>query len=205
VVISVDTRSAAVAENAIASGAQVINDISGGSHDPAILQVTAQRKAGIILMHLGEHFPQTPPRDDPDIVSHVKRELRERLAAAMNAGIGRENIALDPGIGFGKTMADNWRLALAHWGDLAAECGGGVVMGSSRKRFLETAIPGDLKLPQQWDNLVADLHGKGVHPRDAASAAVVAAAAAHGVGIHRVHDVALAKRAFEWAGNVAVD
>jgi dihydropteroate synthase len=188
-VISVDTRSAAVAAAALDAGAAIINDISAGTHDPAIFEVVARRGAGLILMHISPGYPATPAADDPDIVGTVRGYLEERARAALAAGILPERIAVDPGIGFGKTMADNWRLALR-----AGEISGRfpVVVGVSRKRFLETAVPGDVVLPAGWEEVLAGLRANPLvgHPRDVVTAALTRLVARE--AIHRVHNVALA-------------
>ncbi len=191
-VISVDTRDAAVARAALASGAGSINDISAGTHDPELLSVVAQTHAGLILMYIAPAYPATPAHDQPNIVATVHDYLRQRVAAALAAGIPPDRLAVDPGIGFGHTMADNWRL-VARCGDLAS-LGVPVVLGASRKRFLET-LPPDGLIPAWADTLgrttrkaqgLADLHG-----RDPASAAVVRLTA-QTAAIHRVHHVTLA-------------
>jgi dihydropteroate synthase len=190
-VISVDTRSAAVTRMAIAQGARIINDVSAGGHEPEIVDVVADSDAAMILMHMSGGYPATPARDDPDIVSRVREALA--LAVERAAKIPAARIALDPGVGFGKTMADNWRLAMRAAEVVPAGMAHAVVLGVSRKRFLETPPPLDVKLPAGWENLVASLHG--THLRDACSAALTAVAAKRGVLIHRVHDVALAAEA----------
>lgn len=191
VYLSVDTRSAEVARAALAAGAAIINDISAGTHDPALLTTVAQRGAAVILMHIAPTYPANPPADDRNILATVRTCLRRRAAAARAAGIPPQRIALDPGVGFGKTMPDNWRLALA-----CQTLGDTVVLGASRKRFLETPPPGPARPEHaEWQRLRAQLTALADHPRDAASAALTVLAARHGVAIHRVHHVALAARA----------
>jgi len=182
VLISVDTRSAQVAEEAIRAGAAIINDISAGTHDQELLPTVARAGASMILMHMSPNYPATPESDDRDIVATVRAYLAGRAAAAMRVGIAPERIALDPGVGFGKTMADNWRLALR-----AQAVGSGfpVVLGVSRKRFLETAPPPDVPLPPQWGELLVSFQAGAKHPRDPATAALTTLAV--GVPIHRVH------------------
>jgi len=187
-IISVDTRSAEVAEEVLARGVWIINDISAGTHEPDILKVIAKAQrsngAGVILMHMGSEFPATPPADDTDIVGTVRAYLGTRIQAAMEAGISADRIAIDPGVGFGKTMADNWRLALRAVEVRPAGFAGPIVLGASRKRFLETKPPSDVVLPDSWPGMPA-----GEHSRDAASAAVTAVALSCGVEIHRVHNL----------------
>jgi dihydropteroate synthase len=196
VLISVDTRSAAVAREAIRAGAAIINDISAGTHDPEMLPAVAETAASVILMHTSANYPTTPAADDPDIVATVRKVMAERVRAAMQAGIPAKRIALDPGIGFGKTMADNWRLA---W--RAAELGEGfpivpLVLGISRKRFLETPAPRDVPVPEVPPDLLRQFAGAGRHPRDAATAALTFLVSRRGVAIHRVHEVAVLARQF---------
>src|SRR5207253_300515 len=138
-------------------------------HDPELLPTVARAGASVILMHMSPNYPATPEHDDRDIVDTVRAYLAARAAAALQAGIRRERMALDPGVGFGKTMADNWRLALR--AD-AVGSGFAVVLGVSRKRFLETAPPADVPLPEKWGELVARFQVGAKHPRDPATAAL---------------------------------
>jgi dihydropteroate synthase len=214
IVLSIDTRSAVVADaifsramenrksKAEHPGAPVIenpiliNDISAGTHDPAMLNVVAEHRAAIILMHITPGYPATPPADDPEIVATVRDYLEQRASAALAAGISEDRIALDPGIGFGKTMADNWRLALRA-GELSTRFP--LVIGGSRKRFLDTTPPPDVTLPHGWHDLIANLKSKienqelkieNLHPRDTASAALTRLTNPR--AIHRVHNIVLA-------------
>jgi dihydropteroate synthase len=184
--LSVDTRSAVVAREAIRRGVAIINDVSAGTHDPDLLPAVAEAGVSLILMHMSPDYPATPAADDPDIVLTVREFLGRRVEAALRAGVALSCLAVDPGIGFGKTMADNWRLA---W--RAREIGQGllVVLGVSRKRFLETAPPPDVDLPPDWSDFVTMFQGSARHPRDAATTALTVLAARRGVAIHRVHQV----------------
>jgi len=198
VAVSIDTRSALVARAILTTTSEnrqlrienpiLINDISAGTFDPDMFDVVAEHRSAIILMHITPEYPATPSADDPDILATVRDYLERRAAAAVAAGIAPDRIALDPGIGFGKTMADNWRLVLR-----AAELSTRypLVLGASRKRFLDTTPPPDVALPAGWHSLVARLrsHPLTVHPRDPASAAL--AALTQPAAIHRVHNVAL--------------
>jgi dihydropteroate synthase len=167
--VSVDTRKASVASAALDAGAALVNDVSAGA-DPAMFDTAAERGAGLVLMHMrGE--PKTM-QDDPaydDVVGEVAAFLRERLAAAEAAGIERDRIALDPGIGFGKTLAHNLEL-LRHLAALR-EPGVPLVVGPSRKRFIGTLT----------DTEAAD--------RVEGTAGAVAWCAANGADVVRVHDV----------------
>ncbi|HUO08241.1 MAG TPA: dihydropteroate synthase [Phycisphaerae bacterium] len=193
VYLSIDTRSAAVARETLHAGAHIINDISAATYDPDMLRIVAETGAAIILMHIGPAFPAVVTTDDPDIINSVRHYLKERIAAAEHAGIPRNRMAIDPGVGFGKSSADNWRLALRchEFSDLGVP----VVLGASRKRFLETEPPDDVR-PHGWSDFVRRMPS-GVHPRDAATTALSATAAGRGVAIHRVHDVTLTRRALK--------
>lgn len=150
VLLSVDTRRASVAAQALAAGARIVNDVSAGA-DPAMFGVVARAGAGIVLMHMrGE--PATMQRNTvyTDVVAEVHEFLLARAAAAETAGIARESVLLDPGIGFGKDVGGNLAL-LAALADLAA-VGYPVVIGASRKSFIgrltgavvEDRLPGSL-------------------------------------------------------------
>ncbi len=136
IAVSVDTSKAEVAEAALAAGAVLVNDVTALRGDPGMTAVVAGAGADLCLMHmLGE--PRTM-QDDPrydDVVAEVESFLAERAESAVAAGIPRERIALDPGIGFGKTLAHNLALlrALPRLARL-----GPLVLGVSRKRFLGT-------------------------------------------------------------------
>ncbi|MGZ8578191.1 MAG: dihydropteroate synthase [Actinomycetota bacterium] len=174
--ISVDTRHAAVAAAAIAAGADVVNDVGAGS-DPAMFGVVRDTGAGLILMHmLGE---PTTMQDDPrydDVVADVHAYLRERVEAAVFAGIGANRLAVDPGIGFGKDLDHNLAVLrdLERFTDLDAA----LLVGASRKRFIGSLTG------------VED-------PRDRVEGSLAAAvwSAAHGADIVRVHDVRATVRA----------
>ena len=133
-VISIDTRHAAVAADALAAGATIVNDVSGGADDE-MLPVVVKAGAGLVLMHMrGEPGTmQDAPLYD-DVVAEVHEFLRERVEAAIFAGIEADQLCVDPGIGFGKTLEHNLRLlrSVRRFGDLDAA----VLVGASRKRFL---------------------------------------------------------------------
>lgn len=171
VLISIDTTSSAVAKAALTAGANIINDVSAGQDDEAILTLAAQTEVPIILMH-SQGTPKTM-QDNPyydDVVQEVINALNKRINAALNAGIKKENIALDPGIGFGKRRQDNLDL-LAHLDALVA-LGFPVLLGTSRKRFMGTLC--DVTEPSE---LVT------------ATAVTTALGVMAGVRIFRVHDV----------------
>ena len=171
ILISIDTTSSAVAKAALAAGANIINDVSAGQDDEAILALAAQTDVPIILMH-SQGTPKTM-QDNPyydDVVREVIDALKKRIDAALKAGIKKENIAIDPGIGFGKRKQDNLDL-LAHLDALVA-LGFPVLLGTSRKRFMGTLC--DVTEPSE---LVT------------ATAVTTALGVMAGVRIFRVHDV----------------
>lgn len=185
--LSIDTRSATVAHQAIQHGADLINDISAGTHDPEMLPLIAKSNAGIILMHISASYPNNPPHDDPDILTTVRTFLANRIAAAKLAGIPQNKIAIDPGLGFGKTPHDNWLLALRSH-ELQSALHVPLVLGASRKRFLEIPPPPHLIPPTEWQSLLAKFASlANTHPRDPATAALTHIAIQNGVAIHRLH------------------
>jgi len=170
--VSVDTSKAEVARRAVELGAAVVNDVTALRGDPDLAGVIADSGAGLVLMHMrGEpRTMQDEPRYD-DVVSEVAAFLEERLEAAVAAGIPRERIALDPGIGFGKTVEHNLEL-VSRLGEIVA-LGRPVVVGVSRKRFLGRVL-GD---PDALTGPVA------------AGVAVNVLAYERGASLFRVHDV----------------
>lgn len=170
--LSIDTRKAAVARAAVAAGAGMVNDVSGFDFDPGMAAAVAETGAAVCIMH-AQGLPETM-QDDPrydDVLLDVHEALAERVARAEAAGIARERIVVDPGIGFGKTLAHN--LAILRRISLFHTLGVPVLMGVSRKRFIGTIGGVDR---------AAD--------RDPGTLAVTLAGVAQGVQIHRVHDVA---------------
>lgn len=168
--ISVDTRKAGVARAAIAAGAGLVNDVSGFDFDPALAQVVAESGLPVCLMH-AQGIPETM-QDDPlygDVLLDVYDALAARIARAEAAGISRDRIVIDPGIGFGKTQAHN--LAILRRISLYHGLGCAVLLGVSRKRFIGSI--GGAEAP-------AD--------RAAGTLAVTLAGVAQGIQIHRVHD-----------------
>ena len=133
--VSIDTRKARVAEQALQAGARIVNDVSAFRHAPEIAGMVASAGAHCCLMHmLGEpRTMQQDPRYD-DVVADVKAFLEERLAFAVGEGVPEQNVWLDPGIGFGKTIDHN--LELLRRLDEIAAIGRPVVIGTSRKSFL---------------------------------------------------------------------
>jgi dihydropteroate synthase len=174
--ISVDTRKAVVAEASIREGAQIINDVSGLRHDAALAAVAAQYDAPIVLMHM-RGVPRTMQKTAfaRDVLKDVLRGLRQSLEIARRAGIRKSQIILDPGIGFGKSFAQNYEL-LRKLPQLA-KLGYPLLVGTSRKGFLGKALSRD---------------GKAAAPEDRTwgTAATVTASILGGAHIVRVHDVA---------------
>jgi dihydropteroate synthase len=168
--ISVDTSKAEVAAAALLAGATIVNDVTALRACPEIAGIVAEHGAGLCLMHmLGD--PRTMQRDPhyDDVVAEVKRFLAERMAFAIAQGVAEERIMLDPGIGFGKTVAHNLAL-VARVAELV-ELGRPVVIGTSRKSFL------------------GRLTGRDVHQRLYATIATNVLAYERGARIFRVHDV----------------
>ncbi len=171
VLLSVDTTRAAVAEAALDAGAGMVNDISAGRDDPAMLERVARRRVPMVLMHM-QGVPammQTAPRYG-DVVAEVAMFLRERIRVAVAAGIDANKLLIDPGIGFGKTTQHN--LELLKMLSKIAELGRPLVLGASRKAFI-----GKITAEPQASHRIFG------------TAACVAWGVAHGAAIVRVHDV----------------
>ncbi len=184
--ISVDTRKACVAQAAIDAGVEIINDISGLAGDPQMVGVAAATGAGVCVMHM-QGTPETMQNNPTytDVVTDVHRYLRERRDALVAAGVVRERICLDPGIGFGKTYEHNLALLRSCRALLALDCP--VLVGHSRKSFL-----GKLLGNEQAD-------------RTPATVGVALALAEQGVQLLRVHDVRPVREAllaFEMSGGL---
>jgi dihydropteroate synthase len=168
--VSVDTSKPAVAEAALAAGAEVINDVTAFG-TPGMAATAAAAGAGVVLMHMRgtPRTMQVDPRYD-NVVGDVCDFLLGRAAMAAEAGVDPDRICLDPGIGFGKTSAHNL-LLLRNLGTFAAT-GYPILAGTSRKSFLGTLFPGSLP-----------------SGRDTATAATVALGVAAGAAVFRVHNV----------------
>ena len=174
--VSVDTYRASVAERALVAGASVVNDVSGGLGDPDMAAVVRDAGCPWILMHWRGHSRQMQDLAQyADVVADVRRELGERVEAAHRAGIGADQLVIDPGLGFAKTAAHNWAL-LAHL-DVLVGLGLPVLVGASRKSFLGRVLADPDGTPRPVDD------------REAATVALTAYAAAQGVWGVRVHDV----------------
>ncbi|MCF1184748.1 dihydropteroate synthase [Marichromatium gracile] len=181
--ISIDTTSAEVARAALAAGASWINDTAAGEDDPGLLALAAETGATLVLMHR-QGRPETMQQDPRygDVTTEVEDYLLKRARLARAAGVAAERILLDPGIGFGKTLAHN--LALIAALDRLRAHGFAVLLGASRKRFL---------------GAICDEP----HPAalDAATAATTTAGVLAGIEVFRVHNVAGNRQAADvaWA------
>lgn len=184
--ISIDTSKAIVAKAALLAGAEIINDVTGLTGDPRMLDVASELNAGVCAMHM-QGTPQTM-QDNPqyrDVVGEIRGYLQQRRDALLEAGIASARICLDPGIGFGKTHQHNLTL-MAHC-EKFHELGCPLLVGHSRKGFL------------------AKLLGDKSADRTAATVGSALALAAQGVQIIRVHDVRAASEAllaFEACGGI---
>ena len=169
--ISIDTYKAEVGERAMDAGAMIINDVSAFAYDPALAEVAARRKAGVILMHnRGRSAQMYEFAVYGDVVADVGAELTARADAAIAAGVARERIVLDPGFGFAKKAAHSID-ALARLGEFH-KLGYPILSGPSRKSFLQTGLGERRPSERIWG-----------------TAAAVAASVLAGAHILRVHDV----------------
>lgn len=168
--LSIDTYKAAVAREAIRAGAEIVNDISGGTFDPRMLEVVSSSSAGLIVMHT-RGTPTEMQRDTAytSLIPEIITFLRERLSAAVIAGIPAERIVVDPGIGFGKSLEGNLEI-LRNLEQLSV-LGRPILVGTSRKSFIGTIL------------------GRETGDRAFGTAATIALAVAKGASIFRVHDV----------------
>jgi len=177
VTVSIDTMHAAVAGAALEHGASVINDVSGGRADPAMVSLVAEAGVRWVLMHwrsVQAAQPHDAP-DYPDVVADVRDELLAGVDAAVSAGVDPENLIIDPGLGFAKTAQHNW--ALLHALPTFIDTGIPVLVGASRKRFLGALLAAADGTPRPPDG------------REIATAVISALAALHGAWGVRVHDV----------------
>ncbi|MFN4013968.1 MAG: dihydropteroate synthase [Reyranella sp.] len=176
-VVSLDTRRALVAEAGLAAGARIVNDVSALRDDETMLPLVVRSKASVVLMHRrGRPEDRYAGPAYENVVEDVRRFLLDRAAACQAAGVARENIALDPGLGFGKKVEEE--LSLIRGAGRLAESGYPVLVGSSRKSFI-----GRLTGVEK----AAD--------RDPASAFLAVEAVRHGASIVRVHNVVATRQA----------
>jgi dihydropteroate synthase len=185
--VSIDTSKATVAARAVEAGAEIINDVTGLEGDPEMLRVAVAAEAGVCAMHM-QGTPQTmqvAPRYG-DVVAEIHAYLRGRRDALEAAGIPRERICLDPGIGFGKTHEHNLTLLAAAGRFL--DLGTPILVGHSRKGFIGKAIERSLGRPATLEE------------RDAGTAGAACRLAAAGIQIVRVHAVGVVRAALELHG-----
>ncbi|BBC35573.1 Dihydropteroate synthase [Streptomyces graminofaciens] len=176
VTVSVDTMRASVAEQALAAGAALVNDVSGGLADPAMIPVVADSGAPFIVMHWRGFLEGGNVRGVyEDVVSEVVSELHARVEAVLEGGVAADRIVVDPGLGFSKE-AEHDLVLLAHL-DRLRGLGHPLLVAASRKRFLGRVLAGPEGAPPP------------ARERDAATAAVSALAAQQGAWAVRVHEV----------------
>ncbi|MCB0969230.1 MAG: dihydropteroate synthase, partial [Ilumatobacter sp.] len=176
--VSIDTMHASTAIAAVEAGATIVNDVSGGLADDAMLPAIADVGVPFVCMHWRGHAARMDELAVyDDVVSEVRDELARRLDACERAGIDLDRVVLDPGLGFAKHAPHNW--AILHDLDRLTGLGRPLLVGASRKRFLGAVLSD----PSTGEPRPAD-------GRDVATAAVSAIAAAHGVWAVRVHAVA---------------
>jgi dihydropteroate synthase len=181
--VSVDTMRAETAQAMIRLGVPIINDVSGGKGDPDMMAVVASSQADYVVMHWRGHSDTMDSLATyDDVVGDVIDEISQQLELAHQAGITRDRLWVDPGLGFAKTAEHNWELCRAM--DQFVALGYPVLVGASRKRFLGALLP------------------EGHHPkdRDGVSVALTVALAGSGVAAFRVHEPRMHREALEvWA------
>jgi dihydropteroate synthase len=171
--ISVDTTKAVVAEAAIRAGATIVNDVSGLQNNADLARVVADSRAGLVLMHMrGRPETMYAEATYEDVVTEVVAELARSVEKALAAGVSRDQIIVDPGIGFAKHAAHSYGV-LARLAEVASGLGRPILVGPSRKSFLSSAVGGRPPAERDWG-----------------TAAAVTAAVLAGAHIVRVHAVA---------------
>ncbi len=187
-IVSVDTMKASVARAAIEAGARIVNDVSGGRHDPEMLRVVAESGVGFIAMHMqGEPRTMQLEPHYSNVVREVTAHLVESRDRALDAGVSDESIMLDPGIGFGKSLQHNLSL-LAHIDEIGAATSSPILIGASRKSFI-----GSIQKT-----------GSDTVMREDGTTATTVWALEHGASMVRVHNVADAHRAVEIVRSLAM-
>ena len=176
--VSIDTYKQEVAEAAVAAGASIVNDVWALQRSPAMADLAARTGCALVLMH-----NQDGTEYAGDLMAEVKRVLSEAVRRALDAGVAREKIWVDPGIGFGKTAEHNW-VVMRRLGELR-ELGQPILIGTSRKSFIGKL----LDLP--------------VGDRVEGTAATVAAAIMHGADVVRVHEVLYMPRVARFTDRIA--
>ncbi len=189
IVISIDTMRAEVAKAAIAAGANLINDISGGKADPEMFSYAATLDVPYILMHWrGPSNIMNTLTDYDDVVRDVTTEISSQVDAAVAAGIARDRIVVDPGIGFAKTVDQNWPI-LKHL-DVLEELGFPILIGASRKKFL-----GEL--------LANNGEARVMEERESGTTAISTLLALRQTWVVRVHDVRASRDAISVVQRIA--
>ena len=183
--LSIDTYKSQTATAALEAGAEIVNDVSGFLWDESMAQVCVGARCGVVLMHTRgrpEEWHALPPVEPNRVVPHVRQALQQRLDEALKAGIGQEQIVLDPGFGFGITADQNYSLlaGLDEWISL----GQPLLAGVSRKGFLGRTLSSLYK----GKDVPADRRGN-------ASLAAVTATILAGAHLVRVHDVRTSREA----------
>jgi dihydropteroate synthase len=180
--ISIDTRKAAVAERALQSGAEMVNDISALQFDEGMAEVVSRRKVPVVLMHMRGR-PETMQADThyDDLIGEIREFFQERIDYAVSRGISRDRIILDPGIGFGKSVEEKHNLILLKELRSFRALNQPLMIGTSRKAFLGRI----LDLPPE--------------EREEGTLATIAVAVQNGANIVRVHEVRRARRAVQVA------
>lgn len=169
--ISIDTSKAAVAEAALAAGADIVNDVSGLRADPDMAGLCADRGCGVVVMHMqGEPRTMQKAPVYQDVVAEVRHFFEERLATLRDAGLEVETLCFDPGIGFGKNLEHN--LALLGALDQLAPAGRPLLLGVSRKSFIGKLLGDEDPCARDWPTV-----------------AITARAREMGIALHRVHSV----------------
>ncbi|MFM6971656.1 MAG: dihydropteroate synthase, partial [Rhodoluna sp.] len=176
--ISIDTMNADTAEIAVDYGATIINDVSGGLADPRIFEVAAKTGATMVISHWrGFSHEMDNLNHYDDVAREVANELNGRVNAALAAGIARDKIVIDPGLGFAKNMEQNWKLVARL--DEIEQLGLPVLVGASRKRFIAGALDDELDDDREISN----------ERRDVATAVLTALLLQRNLWGVRVHNV----------------
>ncbi|WP_406311442.1 dihydropteroate synthase [Streptosporangium sp. NBC_01639] len=176
VTVSVDTMRAEVAQAAVAAGAKLVNDVSGGLADPAMPRVVAESGVTYVVMHWRGHSHAMNSRAVyGDVVTEVREEISKRIASVLAEGVSEDQIVLDPGLGFSKNPEHNWALIAGI--DRLAELGYPLIIGASRKRFLGRLLADPDGTPRPFSR------------SDDATLAVTALVAEAGAWCVRVHNV----------------
>lgn len=178
--ISIDTTHASVAEAALEAGAAIVNDVSAGTEDPALLPLVAERGCGLILMHrrvsptqdvYSDEYATPPEYGSNGVVSSVGTALGARLSAALKLGVDPRQVLLDPGLGFGKSVTQNLEL-VRRIPDLQSALGRPLLIGASRKSFIGSILGGRPSSERLFGSL-----------------AMAVLAAEFGAAVIRTHDV----------------